>query len=91
MAYKDIYYCDVKYSIRTYRGNTPKVKTYFVKKIVCSDPDSRSFKIRLLTRHFSEKSNTSKLVNKFDLNNVYVRRLCVFHVLNKGYNENSRK
>lgn len=72
-----IYYCDVKYAIRKYRGNTPKVTEHLAQKMVCKNPDSESFKKKVLASHFEGKSNVNKHVKGFDLSNVYVRFVCV--------------
>ncbi len=77
MTKKPIYYCDVKYAIRTFRGTKPKINTYVVRRMVCSDPDSTAFKRRVLRRHFESKTNANKLINAFDFKNIYVRSICV--------------
>lgn len=82
-----IYYCDIKYAIRTYRGSTPKVTNYVIKKMVCKNPDDPKFKVRLLKEHYKGKSNVSKLISGFDLKNIYIRFVCVHKKL--GYENKS--
>ena len=80
-----IYYCDVKFAIRKYRGNNPTVTEHFAQKLVCKDPDSDIFKKRVLSKHFEDKSNVNKQVKAFDLKNVYIRFVCIREKL--GYED----
>jgi len=80
---RPIYYCCVKYAIRRYRGRRQIVENFIIEKMVCKDPDSKVFKKRVLEKHFREKSNVKKLIDSFDMSNIYVRFVCVYKKL--GY------